>query len=93
MKILDTIWFTEMGSLRPIGIVIGEDEITGERKAYIGVGNGESEERDSKSIAGTGAKFHLETLRMIAMRLIGSNHDERRIARSEVGVPTIRDDS
>lgn len=69
MKILDVIWFTEMGSLRPIGIVIGEDEITGERKAYIGVGNGEDEERDSKSIAGTGAKFSLDAARRIALYL------------------------
>lgn len=69
MKIFNAIWFTEMGSLRPIGIVIGEDEMTGERRAYIGVGNGEDEERDSKSIAGTGAKFGIEMAQMIVNAL------------------------
>ena len=47
MKQLDTIWFS---GLETIGIVIGEDEITGERKAYIGTGKGYSEEADIQHI-------------------------------------------
>lgn len=56
MKIIDKIWFTEMGSTEPIGIVIIETEV-GERKAYVGKGLGINEEEDAKFIAKRGAKF------------------------------------
>lgn len=54
MKILDTLWFT--GPQGCLGITLGEDETTGERKAYIGIGTGRDAELDAKIIAGMGAK-------------------------------------
>lgn len=57
MKILNAIWFSELGSARPIGIVLGFNEATKEYTAYIGTSNGVSEELDAKHIAMHGAKF------------------------------------
>lgn len=56
MKIKATHWFSPMGS-GIIGIVVGEDDVTGETKAYIGVGTGESAAVDSKRINEWGAKI------------------------------------
>lgn len=69
MKIIDAIWFMEMGSLQPIGIVIGRDNVTGEAKAYIGSGAGLDETADAQHIAEIGAKFHLQTALIIAAHL------------------------
>ena len=69
MKILSSIWFTSMGSLRPVGIVIGKDEITKEKKAYIGTGMGLNEKDDEKMIAAKGAKLNIETLQVILNQL------------------------
>lgn len=49
MKIIDDIWFTNFQGI--VGIVIGEDEATGERKAYVGIGSGVSVEHDVQIIA------------------------------------------
>lgn len=58
MKILKSRWFTEAGALPQIGIVLGEDEITGELKARIGTGHVHRDETaDAKKIAKQGAKF------------------------------------
>lgn len=64
MKILNKIWFTEMGSVNPIGIVIIQNEI-GEEKAYIGTGSGHNEEDDAKKIAEQGAKFPLNAAKLL----------------------------
>ena len=49
MKILKTTWFsTAKGT---IGIVLGEDSVTKEKKAYIGIGDGENPNVDSLYIA------------------------------------------
>ena len=69
MKILNTTWFTELGSSKPIGIVVGEDENTGEIKAYIGTASGHNEERDAKHINMNGAKLHLVIVEGILKRL------------------------
>ena len=61
MKIIDTIWFTEMGGVNPIGIVVIETKV-GERKAYIGTGTGISEDNDARRIAEMGAKLPTEML-------------------------------
>ena len=55
MRITNFQWFTHMGAT--IGIVIGEDEVTGKKKAYIGCGAGLDEGEDARHIAKTGAKF------------------------------------
>lgn len=58
MKILKSKWFTEAGALPQIGIVLGEDEITGELKARIGTGHVHRDDTaDAKKIAIRGAKF------------------------------------
>ncbi len=57
MKILDTIWFTPMSG-HTLGIVMGEDEVTKERKAYIGVAEGYDEHTDTRIIADTGVKIY-----------------------------------
>lgn len=69
MKIIDAIWFTEMGSFRPIGIVIGKDEQTNETKAYIGTAFGNDEAADAAHIAAAGARLHPGTAMSIATRL------------------------
>jgi len=67
MKIIDDIWFTSF--MANIGIVIGEDEVTGERKAYIGVGDGFHLEVDRQMIATHGAKLSPEIAARIAALL------------------------
>jgi len=61
MKVINAIWFNEMGSFRPIGIVVAEDEATGERKAYVGTGAGQDEYTDAHSIIKRGAKLRTPT--------------------------------
>ena len=55
MKVINTIWFTGMYGF--CGIVLGEDSISGERKAYLGVHAGQSEAADQQIIADGGAKL------------------------------------
>jgi len=45
-----------------IGIVVGEDEVTGEIKFYIGVGSGVDEGADERMILEMGARIHPELL-------------------------------
>lgn len=73
MNIIQAIWFTEMGSMRPIGIVLGVDNITGERKAFIGTASGDDEGADAERIAAGGAKLRVGTVNSIAQWL---NDDE-----------------
>lgn len=71
MKILGAIWFTEMGSLQPIGIVVGKSEHTGEMKAYIGTGrHGIDEGSDAQEIAYSGAKFTGNVAMALAAKLL-----------------------
>lgn len=56
MKILKATWFTTAnGEL--VGIVMGTDDVTGERKAYVGIGDGANEATDMQRIAETGGKL------------------------------------
>lgn len=70
MKILDAIWFTEMGEVNPIGIVIMETEV-GEKKAYMGKSIGATEAIDILHIAERGAKVSKEILKSILAKLEG----------------------
>lgn len=60
MKITDTLWFSP-GNIATlpiiIGIVLGVDEVTGEKKAYIGNVVPTTPENDIKHIAEYGAPF------------------------------------
>lgn len=55
MRVLETLWFTGINGC--IGIVVGEEDVTGDRKAYIGVASGANEKADQESILGLGNKF------------------------------------
>jgi hypothetical protein len=66
MKITNSIWFSPLGLIGQIGIVLGEDEATGQRKAYIGIGYGVSDTRDEQLVAQYGSKFPAEMAERIA---------------------------
>jgi len=53
--VLDSIWFHEMGSFKPIGIVKVDNGF--EIKYYIGTCSGEDEEADSIKIMERGGRF------------------------------------
>lgn len=63
MKITNMIWFTQMGSPSTIGVVMGEDDHSGEKKAYIGTGEGLDEKEDAQHISKFGAKLRVERLK------------------------------
>ena len=57
MKIKESIWYNAMGSIQPIGIVLGLDEKMNVEKAYIGFGHGHDQAEDERLIIEGGAKF------------------------------------
>jgi len=63
MKIIETLWFT--GMYGSCGLVLGEDSITGERKAYIGVHLGRDEASDQRLIVSGGSKLTRATAERI----------------------------
>ncbi len=65
LKILNSVWFTEMGSTRPIGIILCEDLVTKEVKSFIGTGDGFSQQMDQNSIDEKGAKFPVPLAKMM----------------------------
>lgn len=62
-KRIQSLWFTEMGATKPIGIVLVSNEFGD--KAYIGTGYGFSQETDEQTIARTGVKFPLPAARKL----------------------------
>ena len=69
MKIVNAFWFTEMGSTKPIGIVICEDKDIGKKQAYIGTGLGLDEAHDAANIVARGARLHASTVNNIETML------------------------
>lgn len=69
MRVTDTLWFT--GTHGCVGIVMGVDDTTGEHKAYIGVGVGDSERYDTELLKEHGTPLSLETVLRIASYLGG----------------------
>jgi hypothetical protein len=65
MKITNTAWYNTNQS-HMIGIVMGLDEVTGEPKAYIGLGDGVDEQADINHIASNGAKLTKEMVKNIS---------------------------
>ena len=63
MKVIDTLWFTN--NKGTVGIVILEEDITGDRKAYIGVVPGGDEKADTEAIIDWGNPFSLNTAQRI----------------------------
>lgn len=66
MEIIDTVWFAGKDC---IGIVVGKDEITKERKGYIGVSKSGDEKADIEYIAKTGSKVNPVLLQGIVDKL------------------------
>jgi hypothetical protein len=60
MKVIETMWFTNIKGC--IGIVIVEEDVTGDRKAYIGPVPGADEKADTDEIISWGNKFPLDTV-------------------------------
>lgn len=63
MKVIDTLWFTTADGT--IGIVTIEEDITGDRKAYIGTASGKNEREDANHILVWGNKFSLDTVKRL----------------------------
>lgn len=64
MKLIHVTWFTREECF---GIAVGEDEITKERKAYIGIVQGNHEEIDAMHLLANGSKIALSMLEEIVM--------------------------
>ena len=71
MKIIDSIWFTGIGMLGCVGIVLGEDEVTGKRKAYVGNAPGTDQDSDEQRIVATGGKLTSEMAEKISKFMNG----------------------
>lgn len=69
MKIKRIYWFS--AGDRPIGIVVGEDEITGARRGYINTVSGLNEASDIQHIAETGTPIDPNMLNEIVYYLRG----------------------
>ena len=67
MKVIETLWFTATDGC--IGVVLGKDEVTGESKAYIGLGAGFDEAADTRHIVEWGAKITVENTEGIMKHL------------------------
>ena len=73
MKVIETLWFTNKHGC--IGIVVAEEDVTGERKAYIGPASGTDEKADTEQILAWawGNKFSLDVIERIHRYLTKSN--------------------
>jgi len=67
-KIIDCIWFT---STRTVGIIVTEDERTKERRAYIGVVDGDNEELDKLYIKEHGAPVSVMAMNQVVREMEG----------------------
>ncbi len=61
MKKIRTFWFNTLDGC--FGIVVGEDDVTGKRKAYCGVVAGDDEEADEARIMRGGSSINAHLLR------------------------------
>jgi len=82
MKILESFWFTNRDGC--IGIVVIEEDVTGDRKAYIGPASGVDEKADTEHILAWGNKFSLGT----AGRILYHLEIKRPVTRKGFGIPT-----
>ncbi len=67
MKSVYDTWFQSLGG--PCGIIVAENELTGERKAYIGVASGLNIEHDTQAILELGTKISVDRLQEILKHL------------------------
>ena len=71
MKIVKSVWFSGSSIPGIIGIVMGADELTGKRKAYMGFGAGANAEFDEKIIAENGSPVNAAVLQEVIDYLKG----------------------
>ena len=69
MKIIESLWFTSTTGV--VGIVVGEDDITKKRKAYIGLASGIDQKADTEHIAKQGGRFSLDAAKKLVYLLGG----------------------
>lgn len=74
MNIKGFYWFT--GGFGTLGIVTGEDETTGTKRAYIGQVDGYDEDKDTKHIAEHGSPLSPPILRSVLQDLGEPNTEE-----------------
>jgi len=67
MKIIDALWFTNIDGC--IGIIVIEEDVTGDRKAYIGSARGKDQKVDTEKILAWGNKFSIDTAERILLSL------------------------
>lgn len=65
MKIEKAVWFSGFNIPGQIGIVMGVDEVTGKKKAYMGFGSGANEKYDEKTIAARGSPVNAAVLQQV----------------------------
>lgn len=66
MKNIKARWFTEKHSNKKIGIVMGEDQIDGTPRAYIGTGHVMADgNADQEKIIQDGARFPLQLAKIL----------------------------
>ncbi len=78
MKIIDDIWFTGFQGI--VGILIGEDDVTHERKAYVGIVSGKGLWKDVNAIAENGCPLTPEVAMKIA-GLLNPSNDKKKVER------------
>ena len=65
MKIEKTVWFSGFNIPGLIGVVMGVDELTGKKKAYMGFGSGRSVDFDEKVIVADGSPVNTAILQEV----------------------------
>jgi len=69
VKVLKDIWFNN--SLGTVGVIVGEDAITKERKAYVGVAEGVDQPSDIVHISQHGTKLSVDDVEHILRLMKG----------------------
>lgn len=69
MKIIDDMWFSNSQGV--VGIVVIEDEVTHERRAFIGAASGHDVKADTEAIAAFGNSFSASAAARIIIKLQG----------------------
>jgi len=77
MRVNNSYGFNDMRR-GTVGIMTGEDEYTGERKAYIGAVEGHNEELDRQSILDGGQKLPLSFLEGLVRWMKPQNKDKKK---------------
>lgn len=85
MKIIDKIWFTNLGGT--IGIITEKDEVSSEVKSYIGIGEGVNEDFDALNILDWGSPLPtkiLETLNLTNRKRVSSSAKKVKIMDAKI---------